>query len=914
MERLTFETENNELIKNSRLNIIEIKRLISFMKIFVHNFNQIINTFQKQLTIPKEVFYESILITNMNGMYNYFLSIMEKSNNIISKIVNDIISPLEQFIETQQTIYEENINKFTNLILKYDKCKTLLNYCKNKYYESSIKYYNFEKDNKKFLQINKEIKDKTIKMKSTIKSNELLYKYEIDKYNNEIIKLNNIYNGLNKDILINEESRISFIKTSIDKFKLIYDELLKNLNEYSTVIENYSSNDICEKDKKYFNKEIKKYYKGENRIPSENFISYKDYINQNLEFKIENSDNLYNENQLFPLLNEKDENNLINTIINELLNENEIQNSIITMSLEQLRNPKSNFAKKLLDNILNHKEISSSLKFTNLKNFEHFSNILSFITMLNDNLTNPNFQINFKIIFLAERIFYQYENTNDKIYLCAQLSKNLLYRTKTFWENIIDLKLTNKLEEHIERLNKMLISKEKNNKTGLFNRLGYSFKSKNDLHKTSIIGLNRISKLLKNYNSIDENKLQIIDKIAINELILIIKENIPSFCNFNFYADECLEMISDFSRQYNLNKEYVNYFFSYFNVSNFTIRKFLPNEKNYNISKNILRRNYNIEQKYLFLISNCLEFINNSDYLNLLLLSKKYNKKLIKKIYKIILKKKDTTINTRKNLWFNLLKINELKKEFNYEKILNSPTDKNISNCIKVDVLRTNFKNEPNEDMQNKISNILNSVSKLNGKIQYCQGMNYIVSFLLEFLSEEETFYIFLSFFKFTEYPLIFEKDLEKLKYFFYIFQRLISLFEPELSILFNSNGVNTNIFLPSWFITLFLNSRNNLIQKNTPISLIRILDNFIVSGWKSLMKVGIFILNNCENDIKKLKYENLMTYLMSDVKKSNLFSDENVDKLEKCFNNKKINKSLIKFIEDEYIQEKKINEIKEDN
>ena len=216
--------------------------------------------------------------------------------------------------------------------------------------------------------------------------------------------------------------------------------------------------------------------------------------------------------------------------------------------------------------------------------------------------------------------------------------------------------------------------------------------------------------------------------------------------------------------------------------------------------------------------------------------------------------------------------------------------------------------------MQNKISNILNSVSKLNGKIQYCQGMNYIVSFLLEFLSEEETFYIFLSFFKFTEYPLIFEKDLEKLKYFFYIFQRLISLFEPELSILFNSNGVNTNIFLPSWFITLFLNSRNNLIQKNTPISLIRILDNFIVSGWKSLMKVGIFILNNCENDIKKLKYENLMTYLMSDVKKSNLFSDENVDKLEKCFNNKKINKSLIKFIEDEYFQEKKINEIKEDN
>ena len=186
-----------------------------------------------------------------------------------------------------------------------------------------------------------------------------------------------------------------------------------------------------------------------------------------------------------------------------------------------------------------------------------------------------------------------------------------------------------------------------------------------------------------------------------------------------------------------------------------------------------------------------------------------------------------------------------------------------------------------------------------------------IVSFLLEFLTEEETFYLFLSFFKFTEYPLIFEKDLEKLKYFFYIFQRLVSLFEPELSILFNSNGVSTNLFLPSWFITLFLSSRCHLNQKDTPITLIRILDNFIISGWKSLMKVGIFILHYCEEDIKKLKYEQLMTYLMNDVKKCNLFSDTNFDNLEKCFNDKRITKSLIKFIEDEYTQEKKVNNIK---
>ena len=58
-------------------------------------------------------------------MYHFFFSIMEKSNNIISKIVNDIISSLEPFIETQQTIYEDNINRFNHLLLNYDKTKDL---------------------------------------------------------------------------------------------------------------------------------------------------------------------------------------------------------------------------------------------------------------------------------------------------------------------------------------------------------------------------------------------------------------------------------------------------------------------------------------------------------------------------------------------------------------------------------------------------------------------------------------------------------------------------------------------------------------------------------------------------------------------------------------------------------------------
>ena len=909
MEKFDLETENSKLIENSNMNLIEIKRLITFMKIFVENFNLIISNFQKQLANPQQILYESILITNMNGMYNYFLSIMENSRNLMNRIVNDIISPLEQFLETQTSIYKDNLSRLVNLIGNYNKCKTLLNYSKNNYYYSSNEYYKFKNKNQGLIHLNKDLIDKSIQMKSKVNANELLYKYEVEKYNIIISKFNVLYKQLNDDVKSNEESRISFLKATIDRFKIIYEEFTTGLVNYKNIIENYSSDDICEKDKKYFNHEITKYYRGKtDRLQNEKFISFNEYISQNPNLNDIVFENVYNENKLFPLLKEEEENKFINLIINELLKENEIQISNITKALEQMKNQESSFAKKLLDNFLDKKKVSSSLKFTNLKNMEHFSNILCFICTLNDNINDPNFPINFKIIFLAERIFYKNKTTGDKIYLCAQLSKNKYFRTKRFWENVIELKLASKLEDHIERLKNLILPEEKNSKGGLF---GMFLGGKNDIHKTSIVGVNKISKLLKNYNTIEDSKVPIIDRMATNELISIIRENIPSFCNFNFYPDECLEMINDFARKYNINKEYITFFFSYFSVSNFTVRKLLPNEDTYTFKKNKFKKNYSQEQKYLVLISESLKYLNKSDYLNLLLLSKKSNKKLSKKIYKIILTKKNTSIKTRLNIWNNILGISALKKKYNYQEILNSPCDEKVSLDIKLDVLRTNFKNEQNEEAQNKISNVLNSVAKLNGEIKYCQGMNYIVSFLLEILSEEEAFYIFLSFFQSTEYPLIFEKDLEKLQSFFYIFQRLISLFEPELSILFNANGVNANIFLPPWFITLFLSSRQYMIQSDTPIALIRILDNFIVGGWKSLMKVGIFVLHFCEEEIKNLKYENMLSYLNNDIKKYNLFIDDKIPELEKCFDDKRITKNLIKFIEDEYKQENKIKELK---
>ena len=52
--------------------------------------------------------------------------------------------------------------------------------------------------------------------------------------------------------------------------------------------------------------------------------------------------------------------------------------------------------------------------------------VLGYISLHQSSIFNGQFDLNFKIIFIAERIFYKKKATNDKIYLNALLSKNIL--------------------------------------------------------------------------------------------------------------------------------------------------------------------------------------------------------------------------------------------------------------------------------------------------------------------------------------------------------------------------------------------------------------------------------------------------------------------------------------------------------
>ena len=908
--------EVDAIKKKSQNSVNELKGLSNFFKIFTHTYQEEARIFEERLSEHEEKYKhidDSILSANLIGIYDCFRQYNQNTQNLMTKISNELISPYEMFRNTQFSIYQNNINELRDINKIYKENKYLLDVAKQNYYKAEEVVLKQNQGKKFFFsKVDNKSYDKFIESKMKAKNYEVIYKYELEKYNKNILDINKRYDNIHSKIELADKSRIMFIKTSFDKYRTYMEEYVKNIKDFLKIIEIYISDDICTKDQKHNLEEFLK-LKDKNKVQGEKFIPFNNASEKEKKDKIED----FSTNDLkIANMDEKQVIEFIKKLTDDLLSENEVNGEQIAKLIElfQYKNMNSDLEKKFMDSLLEKRKISS-IKFNNLKNLEHLANALSFITFKENSIFEGRFELNFKIIFIAERIFYQNKINNNKVYLSAILSKNKYYRTKTFWKNVMDLKLANKLQDHILRLKNYILPEEKNK--GFFKRMSGKILS-GDLHKTSLIGRSNIVTLLKDYNNLEPTRVEIMDKMAIQEMTVIIKNSIPNFSNFNVSSEKCMDLIVEIVQEYKVPNDYINYYITYSNISGHTIRKLLPHEKdsfeNEKLVKNENTKNYE-KIKIVKVLEKTIPFLNYQDFSKLLLISKFYNKKIKKKIYKYVLKQKNVTKVTRLNIWSNLLNINKLKKEYDYNKIISKMDDEKAIYEIKIDVDRTAVNQDNIQLHRKKISNILYAISQTNGDIRYCQGMNFITCILYEIFGEEEAFYIFLSFFKSTEYPLIFAKDLKKLKIFFYVFNRIIQLLEPELYSYLTMHNVTVNTFMSPWFITLFTTSHQYLRDdKDNSNLIIRVLDSFVVSGWKGVMTVSIALLHNFENTLMNKKYEAMMEFLINDMLKSEFFENKNKDKLEEYFESIKIKKNLIKNIEFEFIQDEKLNEISKNN
>lgn len=226
---------------------------------------------------------------------------------------------------------------------------------------------------------------------------------------------------------------------------------------------------------------------------------------------------------------------------------------------------------------------------------------------------------------------------------------------------------------------------------------------------------------------------------------------------------------------------------------------------------------------------------------------------------------------------------------------------KRIYDIINLDVLRSFYSihKDDIEKMRMRLNNILKALSYTT-EISYCQGMNYVGSFIIMITeSEEEAFSLFYLLLQASDYNILFEKELFNLKKYFYIYERLIEILLPEIYLYFKQNSINVSFFCSSWFITLFTSFISSI--DTIPYIIFSIWDEFIFHGWRSIIKLCLLILKMNEESILSFKYEESLHFLLNKIQKGFVFDNDNFHVVLDLFMKVEVSKEMFSNLENEY-------------
>ena len=883
-------------------------------------------------------------ITHIQKLFTFF-QLFEKHllnlTSISKKVLIEIISPQAEFTSFLFGENKKNLEKLKKIIEnthiqknKYDKQKEI-------YFESCKLAERQEKKLVKEMDKHNNSNDQHIKNKNDILTKlRIQSQEEYQKYKEEHSKTNKLYNDYNtkyfkiiNNLKDNEEKRINYLSFHVEKFISILSEEKNSLNDVITLALSQEENDNEKKslklqldeDMKFYMDKFNFVYKPKQRFLEEELLMY-DVYRRKME-SIMNKNNLLVKN----ITNRKDifisymPMNLINNNLNFTRDMEEYFSKFNNISLEQNDlivyknifdvNPMNvniklfenflsklkhdyKFAQKIIDKI--HSDyFRNPIIFYEFKNQEQFNRLGQILinVCLNKEIFTKIFEVNFGIINIAEKGFILDTNNKRRKYLCQILSKNCdLFQNKNHWKNLF----IHKVEEILNNLVNKAMKNENNLK-----------KEKNKKEKGD------------EYNKLVQQKMkEIKEKNCFN----IIKEFVIHFPNFNLDISIASDLIMNVGILYGLSKEEVKYLVCYMNSNIYSIKADchkinLDNtnkkfnraiSKTYNtnyLMKNISSTNHMRLRKLYIILNSVFNYLKLKDYINLRLVNKFFYENSEKKIYKNIFLKSDKSplsinlfsVKKHTGMWYHFLKYNPSSLDYSKisAEILSTKKELKFQETIQMDITRTFF--EENQDlMRDKVKNILLCLSEVYPKVGYCQGMNHICQFLLDITknNETETFNIFSAIISKTSYEQIVIDDFKLMKKFFYVFDRLISIYLPDLFVINKMNNIGSCFYISPWFITLFTMK----FQKTQTKLLLRIFDMFILDGWICIVRIGLVMLKYYQNDLVKMKYEELLQFLISELKdKYDFFGNYNYDKFMEMYKEMKIPKGLINNIENEY-------------
>eukprot|EP00730_Choanoeca_flexa_P012609 TRINITY_DN4445_c0_g1_i1.p1 TRINITY_DN4445_c0_g1~~TRINITY_DN4445_c0_g1_i1.p1 ORF type:complete len:552 (+),score=116.89 TRINITY_DN4445_c0_g1_i1:668-2323(+) len=200
------------------------------------------------------------------------------------------------------------------------------------------------------------------------------------------------------------------------------------------------------------------------------------------------------------------------------------------------------------------------------------------------------------------------------------------------------------------------------------------------------------------------------------------------------------------------------------------------------------------------------------------------------------------------------------KQEANYAHLVALPSDQ--EKRIRLDIKRTfpehelfQSSGESPDSGQQVLLNVVKAYANYDGLVQYCQGMPFIVGMLLMHMPEEDAFQLLVVLMQAYELRDVFKPTMAALPVRLYQFERLIASAYPKLDQHFNDLGINANMFATQWFLTLF--------SSTLPLpAAFRIFDLFLYEGQHALFKVGLAIIGQCQAELLRSGFEDVMALL----------------------------------------------------
>ena len=200
-------------------------------------------------------------------------------------------------------------------------------------------------------------------------------------------------------------------------------------------------------------------------------------------------------------------------------------------------------------------------------------------------------------------------------------------------------------------------------------------------------------------------------------------------------------------------------------------------------------------------------------------------------IYDIIQMIKNTNNKRSRELYLNLLKINESVLDINGDNLRQ----------IKKDTTRTypsTITLNQKDKIIKKLENVLRAFSNYDNSIKYCQGMNFIVGFFLYHSEEHIAFWLFVSLIEEYDLRNVFIDNFPGLKLHVKNIEAILQNEYPIYWENFENFGIKVEIFLVEWLFSLF----SCLIPLELQIDFYK---GFFSQGWIFFYKMCISIILN---------------------------------------------------------------------